>query len=84
MYTNEERIMLVSWYNLHMSLREVSAMFSATFPDRPIPSPSTISRLVSKFKREGCVKREHQNRWKPTTVVTGEKKNGNSFACGTK
>lgn len=74
MYTNEERIMLVSWYNLQMSLREVSAMFSATFPDRPIPSPSTISRLVSKFKREGCVKREHQNRRKPAAVVTGEKK----------
>lgn len=74
MYTKEEKVNLILWYNLGMSLREVSAMFSATYPNRPIPSPTTISRCLLKFKNEGCVQSNHSNRTQPPRVMSEEKK----------
>ena len=46
MYTTEEKSVMFTWYSNGASLREVSALFSVQYPDRPISSPSTIRNVV--------------------------------------
>lgn len=74
MYTIDERIVLVNWYKSGMSLREVSEMFSASYRDRPIPSPATISRIVQQFEREGCIIPAHSTKKKRAHILTEEVK----------
>ena len=59
MYTIHEKIHLYNWYCSGSSLRQVRALFSVEYPDRPIPSISTISRIVKKFQETGCIHNDH-------------------------
>lgn len=55
MFSLKEKIEMTKWYYSGNSTREVSAMFGAIYPHRPIPHYSTISRMISKFERTGTL-----------------------------
>lgn len=69
-YTTAERIELVKIYwTTGMSLRNTAIEFQLRHPDRPIPAPSTISRLISKVGKTGSVGKQPYDHTRP---VTGE------------
>jgi hypothetical protein len=55
MYSKEEKISIVHWYNCNYSLRQIRDLFSVTYPNRPIPSIGTIHSVMKTFYTEGCV-----------------------------
>lgn len=55
MFSTEEKIEMFLWYQSGLSLANVRDHFYAKYPTRPIPNVSTISRLVQKFKKTGCI-----------------------------
>lgn len=65
-YTKEERIFLV--FHNCQSLKQIAESFSNKFPNRPVPSQSTISRLLKKFNETGSVQNlKKSRRNKPAT-----------------
>lgn len=68
MYTTEEKVQMCLWYQ-NNSLRKVADLFAVEYPDRPIPSISTIFKIVKKFKNDGCVA-NHNKRFRDKTVLT--------------
>lgn len=73
MYSKEEKISILLWYNQNNSLRQVRDLFSANYPDRPIPSIGTIHNTIIAFNSEGCVVNSHKKRTKTCPVLTEEK-----------
>lgn len=57
-----------------MSSREIVANFAAAYPDRPIPSKTTVLKLYNNFRQTGCVNSMHNKRKRISTVVTEEMK----------
>ena len=53
--TRPQRILIVELYHQTHSYQEVQREFHQRFPDRDIPSKSTISRNVKKLKENGTV-----------------------------
>jgi hypothetical protein len=51
MYSNEEKIHIMHLYHANQSMRNVSDVFSVTYPNKPglIPSIGTIFNIISKF-----------------------------------
>ena len=43
-YTSEEKILMIKWYYQG----NVSDMFAALYPNRPIPAKSTVERTIKK------------------------------------
>lgn len=72
MYTTEEKVKMYTWYSNGSSLRDVSAIFSVEYPNRPVPSPSTINKVVKKFTSSGCVNTTHHNKRQRTPGVVTE------------
>lgn len=72
MYTTEEKITMYTWYSSGASLREVSAIFSVEYPDRPVPSHQTVSSVVRKFHANGCVNINHANKRSRAPMVMTE------------
>lgn len=75
MYTDQEKIQIITWYNSNRSLRSIANLFAETYLDRPTPNPSTIARIVNKFKANGCIKVGHQRRNRIKTARTEERRN---------
>lgn len=67
-YTTAEKVQVIKWVYGGESYRNASALFAALFNDRPIPSPSTISRIVRLFEDTGSVN-------KPTRGEVEEERN---------
>lgn len=59
-YTLQEKIRIYNWYSSGFSLRQVRDYFSVEYPERPIPSLTTISKIAAKFKSTGCLQTSHQ------------------------
>lgn len=70
-YTTEERIEMVSNYIRGMSAQEVVDNFAASYPNRPVPSRSTVQRFHEKFITTGCIS-SHLKRKRTETVVDEE------------
>ncbi|KAI4456747.1 bcl2-associated athanogene [Holotrichia oblita] len=62
MYTTEEQIQFYMWYLEGSSLREVAALFSVQYPNRPIPSHPTIANAINKLKTSGCINTIHNKK----------------------
>lgn len=75
MYTNEEKAIMITWYYSNKSLRSVADSFSQAYPNRPKPNPSTISRIVKKFKINGCVDVKHRRQNYTNYARTEERRN---------
>lgn len=71
-YTTEERIEMVSNYIRGMSAQEVVDNFAASYPNRPVPSRSTVQRFHEKFITTGCIASSHLKRKRTETVVDEE------------
>ena len=54
-YTSEEKILMIKWYYQGNSYQNVSDMFAALYPNRPIPAKSTVERTIKKFETKGTV-----------------------------
>lgn len=54
-YSVEEKVTMIKWYYGGNSYQTVSDMFSVEYPNRPIPSPSTVRKVLSKFEEKGTV-----------------------------
>ncbi|KAI4454246.1 heterogeneous nuclear ribonucleoprotein [Holotrichia oblita] len=75
MYTTEEQIEFYTWYLEGSSLRQVAALFSVQYPNRPIPSHSTIANAINKLKTCGCINTIHnKKRSKRPRVITEDLK----------
>lgn len=55
MYSTEEKIEIIKWYYSGNSARRVSDMFAVQYPDRPIPQPTTIQRIIIRFEKTGTL-----------------------------
>ena len=71
-YTVSERILMVESYISGLSSSEVASNFAATFPNRPIPSHSTILRLHNKFRTTGCLVDSHDGKRRRRNTVLCE------------
>lgn len=69
-FATEERIQIVKWVLSGNSYRNTKELFRRKYPERPIPSCSTISHVVKKFSETGSVLNRKHNRM--CTVVTEE------------
>src|SRR6202042_1696954 len=54
-YTIEEKILMIKWFYQGNSYQNVSNMFAALYPYRPIPGKSTIERTIKKFETKCTV-----------------------------
>lgn len=72
MYTKEEKIAIVHLYFANNSIRQTRDLFSVQFPDRPIPSISTIHNIIKKFNSGGCVVNAHTRKQKKCHILTEE------------
>lgn len=72
MYSKDEKIEILHFYERGNSLRNVRDLFSAKYPDRPIPAISTISAIIKKFNSEGCLVDNHVKSAKMAHVITEE------------
>lgn len=61
-YHCQEKIQIIKWYYGGHSLREIIDLFIVAFEDRPIPSVSTIRRIVSNFEKFGCLSPKNHKR----------------------
>jgi hypothetical protein len=53
MYSNEEKMHIMHLYHANQNMRNVSDVFSVTYPDRPIhPSEQFLTLCISKFNLE--------------------------------
>ena len=59
-FTTEEKVAVVKWVFSGNSLRQTRDLFSVMFENRPIPSVSTIGRIVKSFETTGCVNLTHK------------------------
>lgn len=75
-YDVNERIEMVSNCIRGMSYQEVADNFAAAYPDRPVPSKTTVLRLYKKFMTTGCVVSSHVKRKRNASVVTEDFKIG--------
>ncbi|KAF2899057.1 hypothetical protein ILUMI_07125 [Ignelater luminosus] len=62
MHTAEKKVQIVTWYNSELSLNAVFDLLANSYPERPTPNPSSISRIFLKFRRHGCVDTNHHKR----------------------
>lgn len=54
-YFIEEKVVMIKWFYGGNSHQMVADMFSVQFPNRPIPSASTIGKIIKKFEIKGTV-----------------------------
>jgi len=54
-YTVQERVQLIKWYYGGNSVAGTRDLFAAMFPERPVPSRSTIQRTIMNFESCGSV-----------------------------
>lgn len=54
-YTTAEKVQIVKWVYSGESYRNTAALFSALFEHPPIPSHTTIRRIVQRFEATGSV-----------------------------
>lgn len=54
-YSCEEKVMFIEWYFAGNSYNSIRDLFAGLYPDRQIPGPSTIRRIVERFKATGNV-----------------------------
>lgn len=54
-YALDEKIQIVKWFYSGNSLRVVRDLFNARFENRPVPSVTTIRRIVTNFESKGCL-----------------------------
>ena len=66
-YEVREKIQIVKWYFQNRSYRDIQTIFPQTFVNRPIPSLSTISRVINNFETHGCV--SPQKHKKPDVLI---------------
>ena len=57
-----------------MCLRHVRDHFAVEYPDRPVPSISTISRLVNRLKNTGCIDNRHLKRKRGPNKLNEDKR----------
>lgn len=55
MYSLNEKVFIMKLYYSGNSTRAVSGMFAVEYPNRPIPSHTTVQRIVQKFEATGTV-----------------------------
>lgn len=55
MYSINEKVQIVKWFYAGHSVRAVSDMLAAEFPNRPFPCHSTVRRIIEQFERTGTV-----------------------------
>lgn len=73
-YTVEEKLLFFNLYSSGLSSREIAAQFAGMYPDRPVPSYSTVLRTVQKLKQEGCLVNHARYRNRGKYVLTDDKK----------
>lgn len=54
-YTQEEKVQIIKWFYSGNSYIETQRLFIAAYEDSPIPSRSTIGRIVQRFEKTGSV-----------------------------
>lgn len=64
-YTIQEKVDMVGWHYAAHSLQQICDLFSVKYQDRPIPSKSTVQRIIKKFTETGSVQNK-ENRAFPT------------------
>lgn len=67
-----EKVQFVKWYFQGCSSREISDNFAAAYPDRPIPSKTTVLSVVERFESTGCVDVKHTKVSRNKTALTEE------------
>lgn len=55
MYSFQEKVEMIRWFYGGNSARQVCALFSVKYPNRPIPSSTTVDRIVHKLERTGTL-----------------------------
>lgn len=55
MYSIQEKVQIVKWYYLGNSARAVSILFAENYQNRPVPSHTTIQRLINRFEATGTL-----------------------------
>lgn len=70
MFTEKEKIEMVSLYLSGNSIRSVRDIFAAKYTDKQIPSMGLIQKLVQKFNHEGCINNLHKKRVRQCPVLT--------------
>lgn len=58
-YSNEERVFIIKTFYSGNCLRIVRDLFAVKFPNRPIPSATTIRAYVQKFESTASVAAEN-------------------------
>ena len=74
MYSTEEKIQILQWYQAGSSMRIVRDLFSIQYPTRPIPSLATIWNIIKNFNARGCVVNSHHQRNRRCHILTEEMK----------
>jgi hypothetical protein len=69
-YTVEEKVKFVTSFLQDCSSREIRDNFAVEFPNRPIPSKSTILKVYNDFVTNGCVNCEHNKRQRRCRVLS--------------
>lgn len=54
-YTKPEKLQIIKWSYGGNSIHDIVQLFPAAFENRPVPNPSTISRIIKAFEEKGCV-----------------------------
>ena len=55
LFSTEEKILIVKLHCRGNSYEEIRALFGGSYPDRPIPSKTTIFRVIERFNKTGSV-----------------------------
>jgi len=53
LYTIAEKVTMIKWYYSGNSFRATADMFAVNYPDRPVPSKSTVRSVIQRFEKEG-------------------------------
>lgn len=53
--STQEKIKILKWYFGGNSMGDITNLFINEFEGKPIPAKSTISKIVKKFEKYGCV-----------------------------
>lgn len=54
-YTLEEKKQFLKWYFAGSSVEDIIGRFVFTFQDRPVPTKSTVHRVIQRFESCGCI-----------------------------
>lgn len=54
-YSTAEKVQIVSWYLAGNSYRNTADLFAVEYINRPIPSHTTVERIVNAFRKYGCL-----------------------------